>query len=157
VASRTSEVGNQDPGEVATAAFADSLPGGWLGYAEITADQSGITSLADITGLSQAVTVNSDRRIKITVHGRIQTTSATDRNSVVIREGSTQLQVVYDAIPDSVNPSEAFEGSVILTPSAGSHTYKVSAQRVTGTGTVTFGAAATAPAFILIEDIGPAS
>jgi hypothetical protein len=44
--------------------------------------------------------------------------------------------------------------SVVLTPSAGSHTYKLSLARAAGTGSLTLGAGATFPAYIMVEGIG---
>ncbi len=112
--------------------------------------------MTDITGLSVTVTVNTSRRIRITGHGRVGSTVATDRIICYIRESSTNMQVLRDDSPSATAQNPAFEGSVILTPSAGSHTYKVSVDRPTGTGTVTMYASGTAPAFILVEDLGPA-
>jgi hypothetical protein len=42
----------------------------------------------------------------------------------------------------------------ILTPSTGSHTYKLSAERPQGTANITMQAGSTFPAFILVEDVG---
>lgn len=47
-------------------------------------------------------------------------------------------------------------GSIIITPAAGTHTYKlVGKTGSTGTGTSAIGGLSASPAFILVEDIGP--
>lgn len=141
----------------------NSLPGGWIGYAEVVAAQLSITTLTDLTGLSQAVTVNTSRRIMIT--GQVMSQiSATDTSAYLhIREASTTLHRVQVPAPTAGGgPSqEPRVWSVVLTPSGGSHTYKLSMERNAGTGTVGIAAANSAPdvnpAFILIVDLGPAS
>jgi hypothetical protein len=50
-----------------------------------------------------------------------------------------------------------YQGSTVITPSAGAHTYKLTLQRNSGTGTVRIFADADVPAFILVEDLGPSS
>jgi hypothetical protein len=69
-----------------------------------------------------------------------------------IREGATSLQIVNVACATSAGFYAV--ASVILTPSAAAHTYKLSAQRQGGTGNITMNAAAATPAYILVEDIG---
>jgi hypothetical protein len=44
---------------------------------------------------------------------------------------------------------------VVVTPSSGSNTYKLSGS--TAAGTMDLNAAATQPAFILVEDLGPSA
>jgi hypothetical protein len=68
-------------------------------------------------------------------------------------EGATQLQS-GDWIMRPANVSAKAVCSVILSPSAGSHTYKLTALRAAGTGNITMAANSLAPAFILVEDIG---
>lgn len=126
---------------------------GKLGYAQVTASQGGITADADITSLSVAVTVGTGRRIRITYVGALATSVSGDQAGAFIKEGATVLQdtnAVY--LPSgSAFPAAA---TVTLTPTAGAHTYKISARRISGTGVIQHTATATAPAFILIEDIG---
>jgi len=108
----------------------------------------------DITGLSVTVTVVAGRRIRITASGAFFDTVATDVVQMNIKEGATQLQQAA-IVPGAASANVNVEKSVVIaSPSAGAHTYKVSAIRSTGTGAVTFNAGATFPAFILVEDIG---
>jgi hypothetical protein len=129
--------------------------GGTLGYEEVTANQGGITTETDLTGLSVTVTVGASRRIKVTAAGNVFRSVADGTSVLRIKEGVTTLQRLQYQ-PNVINEGEFRQGSAILTPSAGSHTYKLSLERTTGTGTVTFDAMADRPGFILVEDIGAA-
>ncbi len=129
-----------------------------IGYAQVTANQGSITTTADLTSLTATVTVGADRYIRVTGHVRsFSSTLADDRVLFHIREGSTTLGSIL--LPSDPGGGNAGSGGQVVwvgdSPSAGSHTYKLSAESADG-GTVTMNAAATFPAFILVEDIGPA-
>lgn len=127
-----------------------ALPGG---YAQVTASQSGITTVTDLTGLTATVTVSAGRRIRITGSLAVGTTVANDIVRMSIKEGATVLQI-RDAIGVTTTGNVNLEASIVLTPSAGSHTYKLTLERLAGTGTESITAGTTFPNFILIEDIG---
>jgi hypothetical protein len=139
----------------------DDWARGTLGYAEVTADQAFTDSggLTDITSLSAAVTVAASRRIKVT--GQITASvlgeaNPADEANLYIREGSTTLQIGGVSLA-STSVGQVVHVEVILTPSAGSHTYKLSLDmsgQSTDAGRVE--ASATQPSFILVEDIGAA-
>jgi hypothetical protein len=133
----------------------DKVPRGVLGYSQVTADQGSITTEVDLTSLSSAVTALASRRLKITGSVRFASTVVNDRVDLRIFEGGTQLQARAVAL-NNANASEGVEVFVYITPSVGAHTYKLTATRVTGTGTITMGASATTPAFIVVEDVGAA-
>jgi hypothetical protein len=124
-------------------------PGGTLGYAQVTANQTGISSATDLTGLAVTVTVATSRRIKITGHHQIVATVAGLAFGEV-RESTTTLGR-YDGANIAVNSRDTYDGSIIVSPSTGSHTYKLTL--VPASGTFSLEAAATIPAFILVEDI----
>lgn len=131
--------------------------GGQLGYAEVTANQTGITSETDLTGLSVAVTVGANRRIKITGQGHVTPQTSVGTCVGRIKEGATNLGRWAGADGGTPIGNSSLEiGSAILTPSAGSHTYKLTLQKFTGGNTVDLTAATGLPAFILVEDIGSA-
>lgn len=140
-------------GEVYTAANHAKHAKGWIGYNEVTASQTGITSATDLTGLSVTVTLPASRRIKVTGQATVTRTVADGQVLGRIQEGASALGVFayHNAL------TEHSGGEVILTPSSGSHTYKLTLERQTGTGTVGIAPAAGNAAFILVEDIGPAS
>ncbi len=141
--------------DAATWNLPKNVAGGTLGYAQVVADQTGITTETDLTGLSVAVTVGASRRIRVTASGLVTNTVAQDEFILHIKEGATVLQrAAYDSFINATSRPVAVERSVILTPTAGAHTYKLSLLRNQGTGTLTLAAGATYPAFILCEDIG---
>lgn len=128
-------------------------PIGTLGYAQVTSNQGSITTAVDLTGLSVTVTVGSGRRIKISAEIMASNDTATSGIILYIVEGSTFLQEIW--MPETTAGwALTLIGSVILTPSAGSHTYKLQMARNGTIGTVTANATANSPAFILVEDIG---
>jgi hypothetical protein len=154
---RTTWVGTATLNEGFSVADANSPAGGWLGYAQITSNSANFnTTLTDISGLSQAVTVNSNRRIKVTVDFSVEL----DANAAVnffIREGSTVLRGMQRAW-GSTGAADHIHFHVVLTPTSGSHTYKLSASRAPSGGNNVWVVASTdAPASILIEDLGPSS
>lgn len=156
---RTAYVGTEAVGDVLTKANFDKLPGGWIGYAEVTANQATITVEADLTGLTVTVTVNTNRRIRINSFIHLASTVVGDEVALYIKEGATYLAYASATI-GTANRNFPLGRDVVLTPTAGSHTYLLRAARTTGTGTVTMVAAAAnngSPAYISVEDLGPAS
>lgn len=152
---RTAYAGAAVAGEVLTAANVNKLPGGWLGYAEVTADQGGIVAEVGVTGLSVVVTVGSARRIRVSYIGQSATTASGDVTATFIREGAAYLQSATLTLPNA--SAHTISAYCILTPTAGSHTYSITTQRLVGSGSITHKAGATNPASILVEDIGPAT
>lgn len=124
-------------------------PGGTLGYAQVTANQGTFTAITDLTGLTVTVTVAAGRRIKITGEAALGSSVSTDTMRLYIRETGTTLQFSY--IPGG--PATCLI-ECDLTPSAGVHTYNLSADRNAGSGNITMFAGATQPAFVKVEDIG---
>ena len=124
-------------------------PGGTLGYAQVTANQGTFTAITDLTGLTVTVTVAAGRRIKITGEAALGSSVSTDTMRLYIRENGTTLQFSY--IPGG--PATCLI-ECDLTPSAGVHTYNLSADCNAGSGNITMFAGATQPAFVKVEDIG---
>lgn len=128
-----------------------------LGYAGFgsTIGPSAFGTEADLTGLSVAVDVPAGRRIQVTVHTRWTTQNEGASIALRIREGATILQECGRRLTTAV--SEELTARVVLTPTAGVHTYKATAIRPDGdAGNKSVPASATAPAFILVEDLGAA-
>lgn len=122
-----------------------------LGYAEVSANQTSITTVVDLTSLSVTVTVpTGGRRIKITGYARVGNSSSDVINNIYIFEGSTQLQA-GSALTRSNSGSATITAIWSGTPTSGSHTYKLRAD--TGGGSMSVFASATATAFILAEAI----
>lgn len=135
-----------------TPAPSSGAPGSTLGYAEVLASQAGITTETDLNGLTATVTVPAGRRLRITVGGEISRTVADGRSRISIKEGATLLQVVDTFVTDTVG-ANTFQKSVVVSPSAGAHTYKATLTLTSGTGSTGLAAGASLPAFILVEDI----
>lgn len=124
-----------------------------LGYAQAVADQTGISTITDLTSLSVAVTVpTGGARIRIT--GFALSFSDLDAKTIElsIREGSTTLAIAdYQSHITAGSPNQTIVGQYSAVATAGSHTYKLSIS-ATG-GTTGIHASATAPSFILVENI----
>lgn len=122
-----------------------------LAYAQITADTATVTASADVPGLSVTVTVPEGRRLRVSVHGLMWGDTDSAGARLAINEGAVMLQLVDTGMTGA--KQEGLDASVILTPSAGTHTYKAVYSRWTGTGNVKVLANASYPAYILVEDI----
>jgi hypothetical protein len=132
--------------------------GGQLGYAQETANQT-ISSASedDLKSLSVTVTVAANRRIRISHYEpQASHTVLNDVFDLRIKEGSTPLQVRRIMTPGAGDVSGAGFQQIVLTPSAGPHTYKVVGIRVSGSGNEVLSRASTQPASLLVEDIGSA-
>jgi hypothetical protein len=132
---------------------------GILGYALAVVNQTGIAGgPTDLTSLTTTVTVPyAGHRIKITGHTQLVTVTAAAGYTVDIQEGATVLGRV--AITSGLVTAERWlgDGSVWIVPSAGAHTYKLTATRFAGTGTLNVEASSTQAAWISVEDFGPAA
>lgn len=133
-----------------TPATASTAPSSTLAYNEKVSNQSAAAQ-ADLTGLTATVTVAAGRRIRVSAKGLFTTSSNYLSVGMKIMEGATELakmtlptETAADGV--SVTPS------VVLSPSAGTHTYKIAAYMIAA-GTWTLQASATNPAYILVEDI----
>ena len=156
---RTAYPGTAVTNDVLTAANVNNLPGGWIGYVEATSSQTGISSETDLTSLSVTVTVNTTRRILIQGYVPCSGTAVDDRALVRIKESSTVLQLAAVPIQNAASVN-AGSGSpaVVITPSSGSHTYKLSLERATGgSGSVGTNVSSTQPAWLGVIDIGPST
>jgi hypothetical protein len=131
------------------------VPWGVLGYTQVTTTQTGIAS-GDLTGLTVTVTVGSSRRIRVTgyVVGK-PTVSGSNYFEAKIQESTTVLQVAPAQLATINQPGTAIP-IAILTPSSGSHTYKLTAAIAVGGGNLDTVTDSTKPLFIMVEDIGAA-
>lgn len=122
-----------------------------LGYAETTTPQGTFTADTDLTDLTVTVIVPAGgRRIKILGFTAPSSSVSDDGVFVKIKEGASTLQTAYHAL-GGANFSDVVAPQIVITPSAGSHTYKLSMGRQTGTGDITNNAAAGQYSFILVE------
>jgi hypothetical protein len=128
-------------------------PLGTKAYSSVTANQTGITSVTDLTGLLVTWTAVAGRRYKVTVTGEITATVGDGAYVVALTTSSnTDLKRAADAC--LTTSSRTFTLTYVEVPGAGSVTRKARLSKAGGTGTVGLSASSTNPAFILVEDIG---
>lgn len=141
--------------EVVTAVKMNELAKGVLGYAQVTATQSGIgTTVTDLTSLSVAVTVASAaRRIWIGGQVTVRQITAAGTPAVLVYEGTTYLGAVGRTTL-AASGFSTVAGGVLLTPTAGAHTYKL--RGITSNNTMDCIADATnfGPNSITVLDLG---
>lgn len=130
-----------------------------LGYAQITSNFTTTSGTAvQVTGLTATVTIPAGgRSIKITAFAAsIENNTVNQYAEMTIWDGTvgsgTQLTVASarSAVASQPVPATAI---AIVTPAAGSKTYNVGFAAPGAAGTALLAAAATKPAFILIEAI----
>lgn len=155
---RTSYPGNAVVGEVLTATNVNKAAAGWLGYTAVTSQQTGISSEADLTGVTETITAPSNRRLKVSFHGLMQSDTANNMSRIRIKRDGTTIAESSQVHGTAGGPGQlTHDFSAIDTPSSGSRVYKATAQRQTGSGTVISAATSVDGTYILIEDMGPAS
>lgn len=125
-------------------------PLGVLAYAEVTTGQGPITTVTQLTGLSITINVNPGRYIRLSATAQV-TWAASSSGVGRFRESSTNLGR-WARHTGTEATTYVHHGAVILSPSAGEHTYNLSLEASAGSGTMQ--SDASVPAFIMAEDIG---
>lgn len=137
---------------ITSAKLTDAIPRGAMGYASKVSSQAGVTTAgADVTSLSVTFTAVAGRSYRVSAMQRvIQQTSAGIVTMRLHNGAGTQLA----AWQQTLQAAEVGTAIILATfsPGAGSTTYKLNL--ITSAGTVDANASATAPGFILVEDIG---
>lgn len=143
-------------GTVLTATNLDRYPGGWVGEASATSTQTSAgVGVEDLTGLSITFTAVAGRRYKISAIAAFTASVNDGAMALILTDGSnTQLQASTAPVVSATlsQPLDLFHTEV---PGAGSITRKLRMQKPSGTGTLQLQAAASRPALLLIEDVGP--
>src|SRR5262249_18812829 len=143
-------------GQVLTAAQMNDLPQGVLTKASATAavgPTSGTTEL-DVIVASAVTIAGTTRRLRISFHCLgINNTVNTDTFRLRIKEGATELNGAQFLANNSTDVWGAGLQAIVDSPSAASHTYKVTIQRQVGTGTATVDASSTDPITLTVEDV----
>lgn len=135
------------------AAVSTGAPGSTLGYAEVITGQNGITSEVDLVNLSVTITVPAGRRIRIIGSAGVYSDVANDTGVLYLKEGAGYLQFSRHTIDVAGRSSTFPPVTAIISPSAGTHTYKLSLAREVGSGTFQMVASSIGPSFLLVEDI----
>jgi hypothetical protein len=124
-----------------------------LAFAAMAADQTGITAEVPLNGLSVSVIVPAGRRLRISVHTDLQGSADGAVPLINIKEDGAIVQRATLELGDAVARSFTLPASVIRSPSAGIHTYSVTAQQALGGGPTISINAVSAQNYILVEDI----
>lgn len=132
----------------------NAAPRGRVGYAAVTASQTTITTVVDLTSLTTTFTAAAGRRYRISAGCKVLSTIVGDAIQLQITDGSGTVLQNAEMINQSGSTGQSMACSVPVVPGAGSRTYKLRMLRTAGTGSVSMIAGSTAPAFILVEDIG---
>lgn len=134
-----------------------SMGRGVVGYAQAVTDQGSITGLVDRSGLTVTFTAIANRRYRTTVFTVLASSVAADIASVTIDRGGIQVQAgtLEAGLLGSSGDRSITVIHITNASISGSTTIKARVQRSSGTGSITSIAAAGAPSFILVEDIGP--
>lgn len=115
-----------------------------LGYADTASAQGSIVGTeTDLTNLTTTVTVPAGgRAVKLTASLWPSTTAAGDVVRCYFKEGSTYLGFHTFKLPDATAGFNQSFSIYVPAPSAGSHTYKLTMHRQSGSGTITSNAGA---------------
>jgi hypothetical protein len=130
------------------------LDRGEVGYAERTSDVGSITTGQDITGLSITFTATSGRKYKVTLQADFLSDTNADIGIAMITDGSNNI--LKEGRTSSLTTAGNQGTCTVIWRSStlsGSTTIKGRMRRNAGASTGTVKAAATNPAFLLIEDI----
>lgn len=156
------------PGELITSAHINNIRAnliriddaararGVVGYAQAVADQASITTESALANMSASFTAVAGRRYKVTAQVEPRSTVAGDAVWAYLRDGvggtilkNAKLRTGAVGIGESLTLGWVSTASI-----SGAKTYQISLARITGTGTITNGAAANDPSFIVVEDVG---
>lgn len=117
------------------------------------------TFTAETTILTSAtLTFDGTRRVRVSARCGLNSSVAGDDGRASIKEGSTYIAGRYEMQElryNNGNATYSFFTSAVITPTAGDHTYKLTAMRAIGTGNFK-AAAIEGGTWLLVEDIGPA-
>jgi len=125
------------------------------GYASTTSNSSGTTSTTDWSGLSVTWTANTNRLYMVCASASVGSTSSGEVVSLLIADGSNNQKKADAGYINSASYGVGLSPILVETGLSGSVTRKVRVSRITAIGTVTGAAASTAPAQIVVFDLGP--
>lgn len=108
-----------------------------LGLAIVTSTQGSITTEVDLTGFSVTITADGVRKIKVAVDIHMYSTVAGDFYRLFLKESTTVIHQ-WEGRFQTASGQEHFHFVHYFdtAPSAGSHTYKLSLVRASGSGTL---------------------
>lgn len=132
------------------------FPRGLVATAAKTAQQGGITTVTDISGLQVSYTAEASRRYVVECQGLMFSSVGGDILQVQITDlANNVLALAQLSAVANFGVSFFFRG-LPATGAVGTQTYKVRMVRGVGTGTCTFDCGLGYPAFLQVFDVGPA-
>jgi hypothetical protein len=146
--------------QVAGVSLPRGVPSGSNGYAQIVANAGGgSTTLTPITGLSITPTLDATRRYRLTFGGTLSSSAVGDRAIFGFVEGAANTAILQMQTGPFATSGSGYwyEGTIYLSGISGAKNYKAATMRgPSATGTISVLASAGVPAYIVIEDVGPA-
>lgn len=134
-----------------------NMPWGIISVVTVTTSQGGITTVADLTSLTATWTTAARRHTRISLFGQLVSSVANDIAGLLITTGANaEVARTNVYLPSSGITSVGASVFAVVSPAAGTVTYKARLERVSGTGTIQSTASGVNPATLVIEDIGPA-
>lgn len=134
-----------------------SMPWGVIDHKTTTTLQSGITTEVTLSFSSSTITYVANRKIRFKAQTNWYSSVAGDSAMTYLKESSTYLnQVLTRDLGGTSGQMKPNVNEIVLSPTAGSHTYIIRGERFSGTGNLVMRAFTAFPPFFLIEDIGPA-
>ncbi len=100
MSNRTTAVGTQSGSDVLTAAEYNDAAGGYIGRATTTSDQTGITTIADLTFTTSGTinpTVNTSRLVQISYNLQFDSNANDDVVTIHIYKDGTQTRRCADS------------------------------------------------------------
>lgn len=128
-----------------------------IAYAAVTANQTGITTAIDLTGLTVTWTADGSTRYLISFYCNVLSTVATDNIIVDVVNGTSpggSTVTRASIVPGLGGFGVSLVGSVYEVGISGSQTRRLVARRNSGSGSVSLDAAGTYPAYIMVQAIG---
>lgn len=132
-----------------------TLPWGFIATVAITSDSGTATSIADVSGLSLSVPQVLNRRYEIMVKGELVFSVADGAAVWALTDGSNTVLDRYTFPGLSTSSMTQSWSYFEVAASTTTVTRKLRQQKASGTGNVRVGASASAPAYILVKDVGP--
>lgn len=128
-------------------------PGGVLGTASVSANQTGITAAADVTGLTYTTGIAAHRLTRISALSVLSNNTAGGGCGLYIYIDGAQATEDIGFVPVAGDYYTTTPW-VVTSLAGGTHTFKIQAGNV-GAGTVTLNSG-SAPSVLVIEDVGSA-
>jgi hypothetical protein len=120
----------------------------------LTANSATFTTIVDISGYTITFTALANRMYKLEMYCHVSSSIAGDYVKMHIRTNAgTTIGAGLLELP-VVNEEQTISAVAFVTPGAGAVTYKVSGERISGTGSLMVESSATVPSILSVQDFG---